>query len=179
MSVRPFARLYYDDFLREFPEVYADDAALATWIRLLVVAEKAWPLTPELPRSARAKPLRVLVDAGLVAIGPDFTFALRGHAAERTRRTAAGSAGAHARWDANAHAIASGNAMHRREREEEEITPSPTAVGKRRNGTNPRATGANPRAQGTSPRQERERQKRGPTALHEILTKIAAAGDEA
>jgi len=168
---RPFARFFYDDFLREYPHVYADDAAFATWMRLLVVAEKAWPLTPELPRSARSKPVQTLVDAGLVAIGPDYTYALRGHDAERTRRNAAGNAGAHARWNANAHAIASPNAMLVREREEKETTPPPQ-VGRRANGTNPRATGTNPRAAGTSPRQEREAQKRGPSALHEILSSI-------
>jgi hypothetical protein len=53
-------------------------------------------------------------------------------------------------------------------------------VGKRQNGTNPRATGANPRAQGTSPRQERDRQKRGPMpeSVHDILRRAAAGGHE-
>lgn len=48
----------------------------------------------------------------------------------------------------------------------------PPQVGRRKDGTNPRALGTNPRANGTSPRQVREGQKRAPTRLHEILTAI-------
>jgi hypothetical protein len=48
----------------------------------------------------------------------------------------------------------------------------PPQVGRRKDGTNPRAVGSNPRANGTSPRQEREAQKRGPSSLHQILTAI-------
>jgi len=58
------------------------------------------------------------------------------------------------------------------------VSPPPP-VGRRKDGTNPRSLGTNPRANGTSTRQERQRQKTGPTALHEILRKAAAAGSEA
>ncbi len=54
----------------------------------------------------------------------------------------------------------------------------PPQVGRRKEGTNPRAVGTNPRANGTSPRQERERVKRDPTPIHEILRRAAAAADE-
>lgn len=58
------------------------------------------------------------------------------------------------------------------------ISPPPPSGAKRSNGTNPRALGTNPRALGTSPRQERERIKRDPTPIHEILRRAAAAGSE-
>jgi hypothetical protein len=57
------------------------------------------------------------------------------------------------------------------------VTPPPQA-GRRADGTNPRAVGTNPRANGTSPRQERERVKRDPTPIHEILRRSIAAGHE-
>jgi hypothetical protein len=61
--------------------------------------------------------------------------------------------------------------------------PPPTSGGRRRDGTNARANGAHPRANGsaprqtgTSPRDQREAEKRGPTALREILRRAAAEG---
>lgn len=59
----------------------------------------------------------------------------------------------------------------------DDVSPPPQA-GRRDEGTNPRALGTNPRANGTSPRQEREKQKRGPSSLSEILRKAAAAGHD-
>ena len=67
-------------------------------------------------------------------------------------------------------AVAKGESS-RGEGDSDEISPPPQ-VGRRKDGTNPRALGTNPRANGASPRQEREAQKRGPTKLHEILTSI-------
>lgn len=175
---RHFARFYYDDFIREFPEVYADDAAFAAWMRLLVRAEKDWPTVPELPRSIRPKALRVLVDAGLVTLCDAHCYRILGLDAERTRRQGAGRKGAAVRWDNERNANASAVAMPRRdETRRDEITPPPAELGRRKSGTNPRATGTNPRANGTSPRQERDKQKRGPTRLHEILAAAAKAGE--
>lgn len=62
----------------------------------------------------------------------------------------------------------------------ENDSPSPRKRGRRKDGTNdraigasPRATGANPRASGTSSRQEREAEKHGPTALGDVLRRVA------
>jgi Restriction endonuclease len=53
----------------------------------------------------------------------------------------------------------------------------PPPVGRRKDGTNPRAVGANPRANGTSPRQERAAEKRGGAeSLAAILRRAAAEG---
>lgn len=102
---RPFARFYYRDFQRDYPDVYADDAAFAAWMRLLVLAETAWPAPPELPRSLRRKALEVLVSHGLIAIGPRHTYAVRGYQIERSKRQESAQKGATNRW-ANGHANA-------------------------------------------------------------------------
>lgn len=58
-------------------------------------------------------------------------------------------------------------------------TPPPAELGRRKDGTNPRALGTNPRAKGTSPRQERDAEKRGGfQSLHDIL-QAANAGKRA
>ena len=74
---RRFARLYYAEFKRDYPEVYADDRAFATWVRLLTLCEDAWPARPELPRSVRSPALRVLTDRGLVTVTGD-QFEIKG-----------------------------------------------------------------------------------------------------
>jgi hypothetical protein len=92
MADRPYSRIYYVDLQRDYADVWHDDAALATYIRLLTVAEAMWPALPEVPRSARPRPLRVLVDAGLVltiARGPYYR--IKGMDAERTARSSAAS----------------------------------------------------------------------------------------
>jgi len=94
--------------------------------------------------------------------------------AERASKAAAGRAGgiAAAAARATAGAVAKSKPVPVPNPVPEEDSPLPLKEGKRANGTNPRAAGTNPRAAGTSPRQEREAQKRGPSALHEILSSI-------
>jgi hypothetical protein len=62
----------------------------------------------------------------------------------------------------------------------DDLPPPPTSGGRRSEGTNPRATGdaprdtgTNPRANGESIRQERDAQKRGPTAIGAIFAQLA------
>lgn len=242
-DVRRFARIYYDDFIAEYPDVYRDDRAFAAWIWCLVTAEKAWPAQPELPRAVSGRGLKMLMDAGLVALGPRHTYALLGHDAERTRRSEMASQNATLRW--NRPKVEGGKTTSRRtrfkvlerdgyrcrycgktsddiaidvdhvvpvreggsddldnlvaacvdcnsgksghparaprqknarallepetEQDENSTVSPPPPVGKRSDGTNPRALGTNPRANGTAPRQERERVKRDPTPIHVIL----------
>jgi len=172
-SDRRYVRIYDDDLRRDYPHIWRDDRALATWVRMLAVADKMWPTPPELPRSVRAAPLAALVKAGLVVLMPEDCYRIRGHDAERIARSNAGRNAAALRW----HSERNADALPKRERDENENeSPLPLKEGKRANGTNPRATGTNPRAQGTSPRQTREQEKRGPSALHEILTSIQTKG---
>ncbi len=173
-----YSRLYHR-FPEEFQAIYEDDRTLATWVRLLLQADASWPLRPPLPRSVKARPLAVLVDAGLVSVSGD-TYRIRGLDAERNRRSDAGRIGAVKRWQSDGNANASATAMPRRDEtskgETREIPPPPAERGRRADETNPRALGSNPRANGTSPRAEgtstRQRrigEKTGPTQLGSVL----------
>ena len=147
---RKYARFYYDDFIREYPAIYANDAAFACWMRLLTLAEKVWPTLPELPRHVKAAPLRKLTDAGLIAVD-GIGYRVRGLDAERGRRSGAGRAGADARWgsDGNADRTADGNANAMPRLDEtrlEPLTPPSGADDGTPNRLNPRALGTNPRA---------------------------------
>lgn len=112
MSADPYSRLYHR-FRKEFPDVWADDRALATWVRLLYIADASWPMDPPLPRSVRGKPLQALIDSGLVSlIGECYT--MRGLNAERTRRKDAAARAAALRW----HSGSNADALPRRTRDE-------------------------------------------------------------
>lgn len=93
-----YSRLYYK-FPGEFPDVYADDAALAAWVRLLVLADASWPMRPPVPRSVRPSPLRKLVACGLVQLEGD-SYRVLGLDKERSRRSAAAKHAADNRWGA-------------------------------------------------------------------------------
>jgi hypothetical protein len=91
MSERaPYSRVYWSiNSDPKFVNVIGNDAALALWLRLLMTADALWPAIAPLPRSARPKPLSVLIEAGLVdPVGTDF-YCIRGLDAERGRRGAA------------------------------------------------------------------------------------------
>lgn len=116
---RRYARFYYADFMRDYPDIYGDDAAFAAFMRLLTVAEMAWPATPELPRSIRPKGLRTLVDRGLVKV-TGHTFLLKGFVKERTLRADSARRAAALRWQSVGNADAYADAMPKKKREEEE-----------------------------------------------------------
>ena len=178
---RPYARVYFDDLQRDYPDIYADDAALAAWLRLLVVAEKMWPSVPEVPRSIRPRALYALVDAGLVERVPPHCYRIKGLDAERTRRQDSARNAAGVRWQSDSNATRNAEPMPSTRRDENETKyPSPAKRGSRDNGTNPRSLGTNPRANGTSPRQVRKAEKRGgfPASVHDIL-RAAAEGKKA
>lgn len=100
---RPYARFYYGDFKRDYPECFADPAVLGTYIQLLSLAEATWPALPDLPRAVRARPLAILVGRGLVAVS-GMTYTVKGHSAEREMRSAHASAASNARWNAPSNA---------------------------------------------------------------------------
>ena len=104
-NARPYARFYYGDFKRDYRDIYDDDAAYALFMRLLVEAETSWPADPDLPRSARPRPLAVLVSRGLVTVA-GTTYRVRGFLAERTARAESGRPGARKRWESDGNANA-------------------------------------------------------------------------
>jgi len=102
---RQYVRVYHDDLQRDYAAVYADDAALATWLRLLVVADRMWPSMPELPRSVKRRPLAVLTTpspitgAAIVELLPDHRYLVRGLNGERQKRLDSARNAAGVRWD--------------------------------------------------------------------------------
>jgi hypothetical protein len=100
---RPFVRVYHDDLMHDYPAIWADDAALATWLRLLVLADKMWPTPPELPRSARGRGLARLVESGLVKQVSKHSFRIKGYDKERQSRQDAARNAAAVRWQMQSH----------------------------------------------------------------------------
>lgn len=184
---RPYIRIYHDDLLRDYPHVWNDDAALAAFNRLLVVADKMWPILPELPRSVSRRALAVLNQpnargARLVELEPAHCYRIRGHDTERQKRQDSARNAAGVRWDSerNAASTTPGNAdaMPKPKPSQDETNTPPPQAGRRKDKTNPRALGTNPRAQGTSPRQIKATEKRGPVSIAAIL-RAAAEGRSA
>ena len=113
-SDRHYVRVYDDDLRRDYPEVWADDRLLATWLRLLSIADKMWPTTPELPRSAKGGPLSALTEKGLVERYDDGTYSIRGLNVEREKRAAQARGAADARWGTVSNAGSTADALPRR-----------------------------------------------------------------
>lgn len=126
----PYSRLYHslvDD--PDFEGIYDDDAAFATWVRLLMVADASYPTAAPLPRSAKRRPLQRLQDAGLVEVLPGQRFRVKGLESERGRRAALGRRAAmvrhHSESSADAmqtHSGRSANGLPRREETRKEET---------------------------------------------------------
>ena len=109
MTLGPYSRVYHcitDD--PRFATVIGDDAAGWTWVRLLVIAEQAWPASAYLPRWVRPRPLAVLIAAGIVEREGD-KYRIHGLDAERQGRSDHARGAANVRWG-NAPGNAGGNA---------------------------------------------------------------------
>lgn len=94
MSERPYSRIYHsivDD--PKFATVYDDDRRLGTWLRLLIVAEQAYPASAHIPQGTNRAAVLALVDAGLIDLGTGSRYRIHGLDAERTRRSEAARVG--------------------------------------------------------------------------------------
>lgn len=95
MSERtPYSRVYHaivDD--PKFASIYDDDRRLATWLRLLIVAEQAHPASANIPAGTHRASVKALVDAGLLDLGTGSRYRIHGLDAERERRSEAGRVG--------------------------------------------------------------------------------------
>jgi hypothetical protein len=109
-----YVRIYMsviDD--ERFAGVYDDDHLFATYVRLLMVAEAAWPASGTLPRSARRQYVQALVTHGIVELGAVDRFRIHGLDPERQRRSDHARSAAVNRWSnapSNAAGIAGRNA---------------------------------------------------------------------
>ena len=94
----PYTKVYWsitDDPL--FADVWLDDRALATWVRMLVDADAMYPRQPKLP--PRVTPaMKHLIEVGLVIPTSMGRYTVLGLEKERERRSARGRAAAHARY---------------------------------------------------------------------------------
>jgi hypothetical protein len=97
----PYVKVYYsivDD--PKFETVYDDDAALATWLRLLIVADGTYPAPAPVPLSVRRRAFDMLVGAGIVDVCVGSRYRIHGLEGEREKRSEAGRAGGIARANA-------------------------------------------------------------------------------
>jgi hypothetical protein len=174
-----YVRLYYtlaSD--AKFDEVYASDSLLATYVRLLIAADQAYPAPASLPFGCKPKAIDQLVGLGIIQFVNRRTFRVLALQKEREYRSGLGRAAAQRRWDADAMRTHSGGdadpMLAETENEtEKRTTPTPppsSRKGLRENGTNPRAAGTNPRA-------DRDATKRGPTALGQIIGQLREQED--
>jgi hypothetical protein len=100
------------EFPREYPVIYADDAALSAWLRLLMLADGVWPAPAVLPRSVKDEPLAALQTAGLVTLEADGDhFRILGLDKLRQQTHDDAVARANKRWAGNAGADAHGDAQ--------------------------------------------------------------------
>jgi len=97
LTGRTYSRVYHeivDD--PKFQGVYYDNDTLATWLRMLLVADAMYPHSAPLPRRNRS--VRLLIEVGLIAERPNNRYVIAGLEAERERRSDAGRNAAAARW---------------------------------------------------------------------------------
>lgn len=138
----PYVRVYYriiDD--PKFASVYDNDAALSTWLRLLLAADAMYPAPATIPRSVKPAPLKILSDAELIDLLPGDRFRVHGLAGERERRREQAANAANQRWNksgskgkpdapamqeqSGSNAAASEPALHSKPSQSEQLQSSP------------------------------------------------------
>lgn len=103
MTTGPYARVYHsivDD--PKFERVYGDDKALATWLRMLLVADAMYPTSAPMPSRTRA--VRLLIEVGLIIESPGGRYVVKGLAPEREKRTQSARNAAAMRWQSGSNA---------------------------------------------------------------------------
>jgi hypothetical protein len=93
--VRVYMRITED---LKFSEIYGDDHHLATWLRLLLVADSAWPAAAPLPVGVRPSSVAALAKVGLIDLQEHRHYRVHGLDAERTKRSQSGRIAAVVRW---------------------------------------------------------------------------------
>jgi hypothetical protein len=94
MPERPYSRIYHsveDD--PKFLTVYDNDRMLATWVRLLIEADKAHPSTAHIPEGTNRTAVRALADLGIIDLGTGSRYRIHGLDAERAARSHAARVG--------------------------------------------------------------------------------------
>jgi hypothetical protein len=103
MSDRKYARVYHeivDD--PKFRKVYDDNDALATWLRMLLIADAMYPASAPMPPETPAT--TELLRAGLVKRRPGNRYIVTGLEREREMRSQYGRNAAAVRWHSGSNA---------------------------------------------------------------------------
>ena len=85
---RPYSRVYWeviDD--PKFADVWDDNHSLATWLRLLLAADMAWPASASIYHGVNRQALDKIVRVGLVDLQPGSRFRIHGLDKERESRS--------------------------------------------------------------------------------------------
>lgn len=110
MAEGRFIFVYHEDLQQNYPALWDDNAALATWLRLFALADKQWPSPAEMPRAAKASIVKRLVEYGLIFPEPNHRYRVRGLDTQRQRRSEQAKAAAAARYaDSSALSSADGS----------------------------------------------------------------------
>ena len=99
MADRPYSRVYWsivDD--PKFDSVYDNDAHLAAWLRLLLIADQAHPASAHIPTNVKRASVVHLAEVGLIDLGTGSRFRLHGLASERDMRSESARNAAASRW---------------------------------------------------------------------------------
>lgn len=131
MAEGRYVLVFHEDLIANFPQVWDSDRLLATWLRLLALADKLWPSPAELPRGVSPAAVKSLTEAGLLDVLPKHRFTVRGLDAWRKRKQDAARNAAETRWgnaEGNADSNATGNAL-----------PSPKAMPRTDAGAHPQS----------------------------------------
>lgn len=121
-----YVRVYYSIRTDEkFIDIYPDDEALACWLRLLMIADDAYPQPAHIPLRVSKAGMKKLVAAQLITVLPNDMFRINGLDSERKRRAAPRAKAAKARWDSDAsamhmHSTSIANAMHAEKHESDD-----------------------------------------------------------
>jgi hypothetical protein len=116
-----YVRVYHaivDD--PKFADVFDSDAALATWLRLLIVADQAWPASAHLPGNVKRRTFDLLVRVGLVDALPGWRYRIHGLDSERGARSDKARNAAAKRWHSGSSATASDVPMPSKAEQEQE-----------------------------------------------------------
>jgi len=131
-AARTYCRVYHqivDD--PKFRRVYHDDAALATWLRMLLVADAMYPASAPMPEITDA--VTLLLRVKLIQRRPGNRYIVTGLEREREMRSESARNAAAVRW----HNAGNADAMPSRAEQSKEEQSKPTRLPKGHYGQHP------------------------------------------
>ncbi len=108
----PYARIYQSIWTDpRFETIIDSDLRLGTWVRLLLLAEAAWPQDAAVPQTISQRALNALETCGLVELKRAGMYRIHGLDAERQRRSEHGREAVKRRWHPDTPSITPSNAL--------------------------------------------------------------------